>query len=107
MVIASIHACIYVASYMHEPIQVYLYIARYIHVATTIKFLAIYSYLSFFDSVPVWINTVQVLYFGWKVVSVLAPLLDGTAPADHLRDLLTKFGAIGTTVKSIYDVSFS
>ena len=58
-----------------------------------------------FDSIPVWANTVEVLYFGWKIVSVLIPLLEGTEPADRLHQLLERFGVIGTTVRTVYDVS--
>ena len=49
----------------------------------------------------------EVLYYGWGIVSALVKILDGTAPAAHarLRDLLKRFSSIGTTVKSVYGVS--
>lgn len=57
--------------------------------------------------VPLWTNTVQVLYYGWEVVSVLVGLLQGTEPAQRLAALLHKFKEIGETVKSVYDVSLT
>jgi len=47
---------------------------------------------------------VQVLSFGWEIVSVLISVLEGTAASDRLKDLLGQFGSIGSNVKAAYDV---
>lgn len=57
--------------------------------------------------VPLWTNTVQVLYYGWEVVSALVGLLQGTEPAQRLEALMQKFKGIAETVKSVYDVSLT
>ena len=47
----------------------------------------------------------EVLSYGWQVVSVLVGLLEGSEASDRLNNLKISFETTADNVKSIYDVS--